>query len=113
PPWLHWQCVNELENSTSLGCLKRAFFAANWLLIEPGERDDGRPGHEDYGTPFTNTPPGNGGLGNSGYTRPRSPSPFGLAVSSPMMLLIRFVTGSLPVTIQHRLCQTDRPQERM
>jgi len=34
--------VNELEDVTgTLGNLKRAFFAANWLLIDPGERDGG------------------------------------------------------------------------
>jgi len=34
--------VNELENATvSLGNLKRLFFAANWLLVDPSERDGG------------------------------------------------------------------------
>ena len=68
--------VNELENSTSLGYLKRAFFAANWLLIEPGERDDGSPGPVDYEALIRGKPPGSGGLGGSGYSRPLSPSPF-------------------------------------
>ena len=40
--------VNELENVTALGGLKRAFFAANWLLIDEGERDEGGPGFVDY-----------------------------------------------------------------
>ena len=42
--------VNELENITPLGGLKRAFFAANWLLIDEGERDEGSPGAVDYDT---------------------------------------------------------------
>lgn len=68
--------VNELETITSLGYLKRAFFAANWLLIEPGERDDGSPGPVDYEALIRGKPPGSGGLGGSGYSRPLSPSPF-------------------------------------
>jgi hypothetical protein len=68
--------VNELENSTSLGYLKRAFFAANWLLVEPGERDDGSPGPVDYEALIRRNPPGNGGLGGSGYSRTLFPSPF-------------------------------------
>jgi hypothetical protein len=65
--------VNELETITSLGYLKRAFFAANWLLIEPGERDDGSPGPVDYQALIQGKPPGSGGLGGSGYARPSSP----------------------------------------
>ena len=61
--------VNELENITSLGYLKRAFFAAHWLLIEPGERDDGNPGYADYGSLINGKPPGGGG----GYSQPMSP----------------------------------------
>lgn len=68
--------VNELETITSLGYLKRAFFAANWLLIEPGERDDGNPGYADYGSLINGNPPGSGGLGGGSYGRPLSPSPF-------------------------------------
>lgn len=68
--------VNELETITSLGYLKRAFFAANWLLIEPGERDDGSPGPVDYEALIRGKPPGGGGPGSSGYSRPLSPSPF-------------------------------------
>ena len=66
--------VNELETITSLGYLKRAFFAANWLLIEPG--DDGSPGPVDYGALIRGKPPGSGGLGSSGYSRPLAPLPF-------------------------------------
>ncbi len=34
--------VNELEDASgALGNLKRLFFAANWLLLDPGERDSG------------------------------------------------------------------------
>lgn len=40
--------VNELENVSPLGGMKRAFFAANWLLIDEGERDEGGPGFVDY-----------------------------------------------------------------
>lgn len=40
--------INELENATSLGGVKRVFFAANWLLIDEGERDEGGPGFVDY-----------------------------------------------------------------
>jgi hypothetical protein len=32
--------TNELENATPLGGLKRAFFAANWFLVDESERDD-------------------------------------------------------------------------
>jgi hypothetical protein len=69
-------CVNELENITSLGYLKRAFLAANWLLIEPGERDDGRPGPVDYEALIKGQPPGGSSPGSSGAARPVSPSPF-------------------------------------
>ncbi len=34
--------VNELEDLTvTAGAIKRAFFVANWLLLDPGERDGG------------------------------------------------------------------------
>jgi hypothetical protein len=40
--------INELENATPLGGVKRTFFAANWLLLDEGERDEGGPGFVDY-----------------------------------------------------------------
>jgi hypothetical protein len=42
--------TNELENATPLGGLKRAFFAANWFLVDESERDDpaGRSDFVDY-----------------------------------------------------------------
>jgi hypothetical protein len=40
--------INELENATSVGGFKRAFFAANWLLIDEGERDEGGLDFVDY-----------------------------------------------------------------
>ncbi|MBN1220812.1 MAG: hypothetical protein JXM69_17960 [Anaerolineae bacterium] len=48
--------INELEHATSLGYLKRAFFAANWLLIDEGERDDGQPGTADYDVLISDQP---------------------------------------------------------
>ncbi|MCP4385591.1 MAG: hypothetical protein GY798_29985, partial [Hyphomicrobiales bacterium] len=66
--------VNELENATSLGYIKRAFIAANWLLIDPGERDDGGPGYVDYGAIINGKPPGGGG-GMAGGRPYHSPSP--------------------------------------
>lgn len=40
--------VNELENMTPLGGLKRAFFMANWLLLDEGERDERGADFVDY-----------------------------------------------------------------
>jgi hypothetical protein len=73
--------VNELETITSLGHIKRAFFAANWLLIDEGERDDGGPGDVDYDAFIKGYPPsggasyGGGGLTGGSSYRPLSPSP--------------------------------------
>jgi hypothetical protein len=61
--------VNELENITPLGGLKRAFFAANWLLIDEGERDEGSPGYVDYDALVGNRP-----TGGSGYYQTSRPS---------------------------------------
>jgi hypothetical protein len=41
--------TNELENVTNvIGPIKRAFFAANWLLVDESERDGGQAGYVDY-----------------------------------------------------------------
>jgi hypothetical protein len=63
--------VNELENATSLGGFKRAFFAANWLLIDEGERDEGGPGFVDYDALIKGKP---AGTTAGGYYRVASPS---------------------------------------
>jgi len=95
--------INELEQATSLGYLKRAFFAANWLLIDEGERDDGQPGTADYDGLFRGQPPdGRGpgpvfqparrppqsGLGND-VTPPRNPAWPSTAVRPPTTLFTR------------------------
>ena len=65
--------VNELENVTHLGYLKRAFFAANWLLIDAAERDEGGPGYIDYDALIQGKPPGSNPGG--GFYRPHPPAP--------------------------------------
>jgi len=55
--------VNELENATPLGGVKRAFFAANWLLIDEGERDEGGPGFVDYDALIKGKPAGSSSSG--------------------------------------------------
>jgi hypothetical protein len=41
--------TNELENATNvIGPIKRALFAANWLLVDESERDGGQAGYVDY-----------------------------------------------------------------
>ncbi len=67
--------VNELENVTSLGHIKRAFIAANWLLIDEGERDDGGPCYGDYDAFIKGNPSGGGGLTGGSSYRPLSPAP--------------------------------------
>lgn len=57
--------INELENATPLGGVKRAFFAANWLLIDEGERDEGGPGFVDYDALIKGKPVGS--TSSSGY----------------------------------------------
>lgn len=79
--------VNELENATSLGYIKRAFFAANWLLIDAGERDDGGPGNVDYDALVKGNPPKGGGLSGGGSYRPFSPAP-----SSGPVVIVRVPT---------------------
>lgn len=82
--------TNELENATvTLGQLKRLFFAANWLLIEPGEREGGPADQGGYGSwgrgptgdqsgggyPASRPPAAPSGQGpwpSPGYSRPSS-----------------------------------------
>ncbi len=55
--------VNELENLGGLGHLKRAFFVANWFLVDESERDGGSE-YVDYGDL------GGPKLGGGGYVAP-------------------------------------------
>jgi hypothetical protein len=71
-----------LEHATSLGYLKRAFFAAHWLLIDEGERDDGQPGTADYDGLNQGKPPGRDGATPFSHPTPRPPqSGFGNGVN--------------------------------
>jgi len=71
--------VNELENATSLGAFKRTFFAANWLLIDEGERDEGGPGFVDYDALIKGKPAGST---SPGYYRVSRPPASGRVYSS-------------------------------
>jgi hypothetical protein len=67
--------TNELENATvTLGNLKRLFFAANWLLVEAGERDGGRADQGGYG-PWGRGPTGDQSGGSYPTARPPGPPP--------------------------------------
>ncbi len=61
--------VNELEGATPLKNLKHALFAANWLLVDPGERDGSGGEVVDYEALVKGTSPGGSG-GVYQVTRP-------------------------------------------
>lgn len=69
--------VNELENITPLGGIKRAFFAANWLLIDEGERDEGGPGFVDYDALIKGKQVSQSGTTGGGYYRVSRPATSG------------------------------------
>lgn len=53
--------VNELEDASGVGNLKRLFFAADWLLVDPSERDVGSGGEgADYQALVRGDKPGGG-----------------------------------------------------
>lgn len=55
--------VNELEGVTPLRNIKHTLFAANWLLVDPGERDGSSGEYVDYETLVKGTPTaGSGGV---------------------------------------------------
>ncbi len=73
--------TNELENMGALGPLKRAFFAANWFLVDESERDGGGSEYVDYGNLGPGPKPGGGSGG--GYVAPsRRPGGSGGGISS-------------------------------
>jgi hypothetical protein len=72
--------TNELENITNLGNFKRLFYAANWLLVDPSERDGGGPELVDYDALTRGSKPGDGAAGY--YTVSGSPSGGGPGYSS-------------------------------
>jgi hypothetical protein len=66
--------VNELEGLTPLRGVKQALFMADWLLIDPGERDGGGGGYADYEALVKGTPPGGGSAGSGGVYLVPSPA---------------------------------------
>lgn len=70
--------VNELEGATPLRNIKHSLFAANWLLVDPSERDgsDGDAQRVDYEALVKGARPGGSEPGSGGVyqvTRPTSP----------------------------------------
>ena len=67
--------VNELEGATPLRNIKHTLFAANWLLVDPDERDGSEGEHVDYEALVKGTRPGGPSPGSGGvYQVSRSPS---------------------------------------
>jgi hypothetical protein len=69
--------INELEGATPLRNIKHILFAANWLLVDPGERDGSDGEYVDYEALVKGTRPGGPDTGSGGVyrvTRPASSS---------------------------------------
>jgi len=63
--------TNEFENASGLGGIKRAFFAANWFLVDESERDiPSGPDFVDYDALVQGRPPGSQDGGYYQVTRP-------------------------------------------
>jgi hypothetical protein len=86
--------VNELEGVTPLRSLKRSMFAANWLLVDPGERDGGDSEYVDYDALVRGAKPGSGGVYQ--VTRPVSPSSAGSYWPSTTRIPIRMTSTAEP-----------------
>lgn len=73
--------INEFENATGLGAVKRAFYAVNWVTVDEGERDGGGLDDVDYEALVKGLQPGSRNQGG-GYYQVSKTSP--IPVSKPI-----------------------------
>jgi hypothetical protein len=97
--------VNEFEDLTIIGKIKRAFFLSNWILVDEMERDGGNVdmARVDYEALANGTAPGNGRYSGGYYqVTPRTPSPIsptaaGAGVTRPWPSITTPRAASIPV----------------
>ncbi len=94
--------INELEGATPLRNIKQILFAANWLLVDPGERDGSDGEYVDYEALVKGTRPGGTDTGSGGVYRVTRPVSSSSSSSSywPSTTRIPIRTASTPEPVR-------------